>query len=165
MLPNFLANRACSVLQVYVGGIHADIVSIVINSEHLDDKREVTSSMLHFLFVSESIMRPSLVSLSPAWYWSRSAWNVYNKCYILGFVQQDGKGYCLLCWWNRFWTVPVKSLTFLWFPPTGFTRSGEIAWHKSTALASLSTVNETIGCPTRCSISCPEGQGWLYLTG
>lgn len=82
--------------------------------------------MLHFLFVSESIMRPSLVSLSPAWYWSRSAWNVYNKCYILGFVQQDGKGYCLLCWWNRFWTVPVKSLTFLWFPPTGFTRSGEI---------------------------------------
>lgn len=46
------------VLQVYVGGIHADIVSIIINSEHLDDKREVTSSM--------SIMRPSLVSLSPA---------------------------------------------------------------------------------------------------
>ena len=165
MLPNFLANRACSVLQVYVGGIHDDIVSIVINSEHLDDKSEVTSSMLHFLFVSESIMRPFLVSLSPAWYWSRSAWNVYNKCYILGFVQQDGKGYCLLCWWNRFWTVPVKSLTFLWFPPTGFTRSGEIAWHKSTALASLSTVNETIGCPTRCSLSCPEGQGWLYLTG
>ena len=61
--PQLLANRACSVLQVYVEGIHADIVSIIINSERLDDKREVTLSMLHFLFVSDSIMRPSLVSL------------------------------------------------------------------------------------------------------